>query len=517
MTHWRPSTCKFSVFALDICINAEGLSRFDGYRYGGPGNFPWKTQGPQPDSQTSTPFLVSLTVAAIGTGACCCLERSQTDVEMFRAPSLLRRCNAISNLSKCFGTNYLLSSPNLSKLMQNLRKGLTTNINFPEPQRKGATENKLDSVKSDIKKLKDSKEILQYRVILKKNEELLLNSSIWTANSTLALKVSQDVLNIKSKLKELSSLDDSLKTATEFFELGYIENDSECLQECNKLLEEIEERLKSLDILLLMNGKYDKNNCYVTILAGVGGEDSFDFCSILFKKYSQWATSVMNMKIYIIEQNDDEHTGGYRSITFKVDGEFAYGYMKADAGVHRLIRISPFDPQEKRHTSFAQVLVCPDVDDANGEIRENVTINSNDIRIDTYRSSGPGGQNVQKTDSAVRLTHIPTNTVVISQNERSQHLNKKTALSVLRSKLIQLEIEKSNKIKQAITIGGGGSNWGNQIKTITLQPYCLVKDHRTGWETNIVGGYINGDKQVTDAMIASLKFEFQKNNSKNCE
>jgi len=415
-----------------------------------------------------------------------------------------------SKLSKFVNSKCLLNRLNLSKFnKQILSKDLTTNTIFHELQKKGIIENKLTSFKSMIKKLKESNEILHFRSNLKKNEDLLLNPSIWIENSTVALKLSQEVINIKSKLKELNYIDDALKTATEFFELGCIENDLECLNECNKLLDEIEEKSKSLNILLLMNGKYDRNSCYITIVAGVGGEDSFDFCSILFKKYSQWATSVMNMSVDIIEENKDENTGGYRSITFKIHGEFAYGFMKADAGVHRLIRISPFDPQEKRHTSFAQVFVCPDVDNVNGDISENIIINNNDIRIDTFKSSGPGGQNVQKTDSAVRLTHIPTNTVVTSQNERSQHLNKKIALNVLRSKLIQLEIEKSNKLKQAMTIGGGGSNWGNQIKTITLQPYCLVKDHRTGWETSIVNSYMNGDKQVTDAMTTFLKFEIQ--------
>jgi peptide chain release factor 2 len=218
--------------------------------------------------------------------------------------------------------------------------------------------------------------------------------------------------------------------------------------------------------------------------------------------YKKWAIN-LKMKVKIIdEQKDPDYQDGYRNITLKIDGKYAYGWAKIDAGTHRLVRISPFDPQHKRHTSFAQVLVYPDI-----QIMNNNEINNSDLRIDTFRSSGAGGQSVNKTDSAIRITHIPTGIVVSCQNERSQHQNKSVALSILRSKLLQLDKENKKKQISESTQGKGQAVWGNQIRSVVLQPYKVVKDNRTEFETANVDEYLNGGDSLKEAMLLALEKE----------
>jgi peptide chain release factor 2 len=222
---------------------------------------------------------------------------------------------------------------------------------------------------------------------------------------------------------------------------------------------------------------------------------------MLYHLYRQWAdTQQFNMTVVDEHVNEEIGGTGYRSVTLRVKGNMAYGWMKAEAGVHRLVRISPFDPMNKRHTTFAQVLVYPELVDTATSI-----INPKDLRIDTFRSSGAGGQSVQKTDSAVRITHLPTGLVVSCQNERSQHQNRATAMSILKSRLDQLNREKQYSQKNQTTIGGGDISWGNQIRSVVMQPYQMVKDHRTGWETGNVEAFMRGEL-LSDAMTTTLKY-----------
>lgn len=310
---------------------------------------------------------------------------------------------------------------------------------------------------------------------------------------------------LKSTIEKYNSLNDAVKNAHELYELGSIENDEHCYIECKSILSQLDDQIRLKSIEDAMNDVYDDSDCYVQIIAGAGGDDACDFTGMLYRMYSKWSTSIMNMAVEVVDENKESNRG-YRTITIRIVGSYAYGYMKAEAGVHRLVRLSPFDPSQKRHTSLAQVLVSPDLDSNNTtSISNENAILMNDIRIDTYKSSGAGGQHVNTTDSAVRIVHIPTNTVVTCQNERSQHQNKATALSILRSKLLQLDIEKKTQLIKSVTVGATDVTWGNQIRSIVLWPYTIAKDHRTGWETSMTNQYLAGDNHLTEAMLSYLK------------
>ena len=235
-----------------------------------------------------------------------------------------------------------------------------------------------------------------------------------------------------------------------------------------------------------MSGKYDKNNAIITLHAGAGGTEAQDWCEMLYRMYTHWA----ERRGYSVETLDflDGEEAGLKSITFLVEGLNAYGYAKCEKGVHRLVRISPFDSAARRHTSFASCEVMPEIDD---DIE--VDINPEDLRVDTYRSSGAGGQHINKTESAIRITHIPTGVVVTCQNERSQHKNRETAMKMLKSKLIEIaEREQKEKIEDLkgvqMEIG-----WGSQIRSYVFHPYTMVKDHRTNYEVGNINAVMDGD------------------------
>lgn len=235
-----------------------------------------------------------------------------------------------------------------------------------------------------------------------------------------------------------------------------------------------------------LSGQLDLNNAIVTIHPGAGGTESQDWAQMLMRMYLRW-TEMHGFASEIIDLQPGEEAG-IKGITFTVTGQYAYGYLKAEAGVHRLVRISPFDANKRRHTSFAAVLVFP-------EIEENieVDINDDDLKIDTFRASGAGGQHVNKTSSAVRITHIPTGIIVTCQNERSQHKNKATALKILRARIYDLQQEAQERKVEGIVGDKKGISWGNQIRSYILQPYRLVKDHRTGLEVGNVDSVLNGN------------------------
>jgi len=260
---------------------------------------------------------------------------------------------------------------------------------------------------------------------------------------------------------------------------------------------------KELDhqqLYLLLNEEYDKNNAILTIHAGSGGLDSQDWAGMLFRMYLRWVERE-GFKANVIDiQSDDE--AGIKSATLEINGEFAHGYLKSEKGVHRLVRISPFDAAKRRHTSFASISVYPELpDDFDLEIRPE------DLRIDTFRASGAGGQHVNRTDSAVRITHIPTGMITNCQNERSQHMNKEVALKVLKSKLYEKAVLEREKELATLVGDKKESSWGSQIRSYVLHPYTLVKDHRTGTETGNIQAVLDGD--INDFIMSWLRWRKQ--------
>lgn len=297
------------------------------------------------------------------------------------------------------------------------------------------------------------------------------------------------------KMKELKNLKDTVelydKLAGQFedietlIEMAYEEEDPEMAEEIRQELDAFSTELEELRISTLLSGEYDKNNAILKLNAGAGGTESCDWCSMLYRMYTRWA----ERKGYQIEVLDylDGEEAGIKSVTFQVNGINAYGYLKAEKGVHRLVRISPFNAQGKRQTSFVSLDVMPEIDD---DIE--IEINPDDLRIDTYRSSGAGGQHINKTSSAIRITHIPTGTVVQCQNERSQFQNKDKAMQMLKAKLYMLQQEANAEKLSDIRGEVKEIGWGNQIRSYVMQPYKLVKDLRTGEESGNVDAVMDG-------------------------
>jgi peptide chain release factor 2 len=248
----------------------------------------------------------------------------------------------------------------------------------------------------------------------------------------------------------------------------------------------LKKEIENLELRNLLSGEHDKNNAILTIHPGAGGTESQDWAQMLMRMYLRWAER-HSYKTNILDIQDGEEAG-IKSATIIVNGDYAYGYLSAEAGVHRLVRISPFDTNKRRHTSFAAVIVCPEIeDDINIEIKEE------DIKMDTFRASGAGGQHVNKTSSAVRLTHIPTGVVVSCQNERSQHKNRSVAMKILRARLFDIEMKEKEKKMEDLLGDKKEIAWGSQIRSYVLQPYRLVKDHRTGLEIGNVDSVLNGN------------------------
>ncbi|MDD6916385.1 MAG: peptide chain release factor 2 [Eubacteriales bacterium] len=299
-------------------------------------------------------------------------------------------------------------------------------------------------------------------------------------------KTMQKIKGLRDKIaryRELKSLWDDLKTLVE---LAIEEDDESVLDEVKTNYKKLTSDLENMKLETLLSGKYDKNNAIITLHAGAGGTEAQDWCEMLYRMYTHWA----ERRGYSVETLDflDGEEAGLKSITFLVEGLNAYGYAKCEKGVHRLVRISPFDSAARRHTSFASCEVMPEIDD---DIE--VDINPEDLRVDTYRSSGAGGQHINKTESAIRITHIPTGVVVTCQNERSQHKNRETAMKMLKSKLIEIaEREQKEKIEDLkgvqMEIG-----WGSQIRSYVFHPYTMVKDHRTNYEVGNINAVMDGD------------------------
>ena len=299
--------------------------------------------------------------------------------------------------------------------------------------------------------------------------------------------------NIVSRYEKLATEIDDEEVLIDFVESGEMSFESE-LQTKHKILKsDIEE----FEINLLLDGEYDINNAIVTIHSGAGGTEACDWADMLYRMYLRWC----NLKGYKVSEFDfmEGDSVGIKSVTFLVEGINAYGYLKSEKGVHRLVRISPFDANKKRHTSFASVEVVPEVDE-----NVEVEINPVDIRIDTYRASGAGGQHVNMTDSAVRITHFPSGIVVTCQKERSQLSNRETAMKMLKSKLLELEIKKKEEEMKKIQGEQSDIGWGNQIRSYVFQPYALVKDHRTNTEIGNVKAVM--DRDIDDFINSYLRW-----------
>lgn len=309
-------------------------------------------------------------------------------------------------------------------------------------------------------------------------------------NPDNARKILQKKSNLEKSLKELTDLESEFEVLSELYSMS--PDDSDVINAITKLAE----NAHKAKFITLFNGPSDNNGAFLFIQAGAGGTEAQDWAQMLARMYTRWVER-HGFSCEVV----DEHIGdvaGLKSITYKIDGERAYGWLKNEIGVHRLVRISPFNANGKRQTSFASVDVWPDVDDS-----IEIEINEKDLRIDTYRSSGAGGQHVNKTDSAVRITHIPTNTVVTCQNERSQFQNKDMAMKILRSRLYELELKKREAEENAAKANQKKIEWGSQIRNYVLYPYQLVKDVRTNVEKTDSAAVLDGD--LDDFMLACLQ------------
>ena len=313
-------------------------------------------------------------------------------------------------------------------------------------------------------------------------------------NLEYAQKVMREKKNMEDTLAEYHGLEKGLADVAELIELAEMEEEGGAsLEDLEVMVEEIKElfagtkeHLEEMRLRTLLTGKYDHNNAIVSIHAGTGGVDAMDWAEMLLRMYTRWC----DKKGYSVKMLDlqDDTEAGIKSATFLVEGENVYGYLKNEKGVHRLVRISPFNAAGKRQTSFAQLDVTPELDD---DI--NVEIDPEDLRIDTYRSSGAGGQHVNKTDSAIRITHLPTNIVVTCQNERSQHQNKDMAMKILKARLTELAEQEHKENLKELKGDYSMNTWGSQIRSYVFQPYTMVKDHRTGAETANVQSVMDGN------------------------
>ncbi|MBX3481415.1 MAG: peptide chain release factor 2 [Caulobacter sp.] len=300
---------------------------------------------------------------------------------------------------------------------------------------------------------------------------------------------------LAGKIEAVRALERDLADAVDYAELADMEEDEGALEEARGQLKALRERSERAQLEALLSGEADGNDAFVEINSGAGGTESCDWANMLLRMYSRWAAA-HGYKVDLVEETSGESVG-IKSATLQVTGPNAYGWLKTEAGVHRLVRISPYDAAAKRHTSFASAWVFPVVDDS-----IEIDINPADVRTDTYRASGAGGQHINKTDSAVRLTHIPTNTVVACQSGRSQHQNRDEAWKMLRAKLYELELQKREAAAQALEDQKTDIGWGHQIRSYVLQPYQMVKDLRTGVETSDTDGVLDGD--LDQFMAASL-------------
>jgi peptide chain release factor 2 len=318
-------------------------------------------------------------------------------------------------------------------------------------------------------------------------EKEICDPDFWNDKEN-AQKVNNELSKNKRISKPWVELKEEISEFSEMLELAYEENDESLLAELQQQYEKINKIFEKLDFQSTLNGETDSNNAYLTINAGAGGTESCDWASMLARMYMRYAEE-NGFEYYTVDYIDGDEAG-YKSVLLHIKGDYAFGYLKGERGVHRLVRVSPFDSNKRRHTSFAAIDVIPEIED---DIQ--IEINTNDLRVDTYRSSGAGGQHVNKTDSAVRLTHIPTGIVVQCQNERSQHKNRDQAMKLLKAKLHSHYEDQKQEERAKVEAEKKDIAWGSQIRSYVLFPYTLVKDLRTGHETGNSDAVLDGQLQ----------------------
>lgn len=343
----------------------------------------------------------------------------------------------------------------------------------------------LKEKKAKVEKLRDYLRIDEKISIVEDLQRKSEAPDFWNDQKN-AQEVLQKSKSVQIWINQWENLDKSVSHLEEFIELAEMEKDESFESEIKNELDKINKEIEDIELKSMLSGKDDNRDCILTIHSGAGGTEAQDWAEMLMRMYLRWGEqNGYTMSIVDVLDGDG---AGIKSATIEVKGEFAYGYLKAENGVHRLVRISPFDANKRRHTSFASVFVIPEIDDT-----IEIEINQSDLRIDTYRSGGKGGQNVNKVETAVRVTHIPTGVVVACQIERSQLLNRQTAMKLLKSKLYQLELKKQEAEQDEIEKNKMKIEWGSQIRSYVFHPYNLVKDHRTEIETSDTQGVMDGN------------------------
>jgi peptide chain release factor 2 len=355
----------------------------------------------------------------------------------------------------------------------------------------------LKTLKLKIKNIENIVKPNEIKKRLEEIEQIQQEPNFWE-DAKSASKISQEKIRKEKILEKYQIAYDSVIDAIELFDMAKSEGDEETLELLYDEATSLEDSIKSLEIEMMLSSEHDSLNAIISIHPGAGGTESQDWASMLYRMYLRWAER-KGFKVELLDyQAGDE--AGIKDVSFIIKGENAYGYLKVENGIHRLVRISPFDSNAKRHTSFSSVMVSPEIDD-----NIDIEIEDKDIRVDTYRASGAGGQHVNKTESAIRITHIPTNIVVQCQNDRSQHKNKATAMKMLKSRLYEYELEKKQAKLDGIEKSDIG--WGHQIRSYVLAPYQQIKDTRSNQAFSNVDAILDGDldKLIEGVLIALLK------------
>ncbi|MDR1516194.1 MAG: peptide chain release factor 2 [Synergistaceae bacterium] len=353
----------------------------------------------------------------------------------------------------------------------------------------------MSNLRSSAGELRDGLDLPGLLSSIEKLTELSLAEGFWESEN--AKDVTRDLVIARSRLDKWEDVASELGELEALFEMLSEADDQELTGEFYERSDALARKIEEDKIFFLLDEEYDSSQAIVTVHAGAGGLDSQDWCEMLYRMYLRWAEA-RGFAVKVLDGLSDQEAG-IKSVTFQVNGEFAYGYLKGEAGVHRLVRISPFDSAKRRHTSFASVEVIPVLPDSVA-----VEIRPEDLKMDTFRSSGAGGQHVNMTDSAVRITHIPSGIIVSCQIERSQHMNRATAMQVLRSKLFERTMRERREQLESIQGEKRAIAWGSQIRSYTLQPFQLIKDHRSGCEIGNVNAVLDGD--LDELIMAYLRF-----------
>ena len=337
---------------------------------------------------------------------------------------------------------------------------------------------------------------------LRELSSLIENPNFWN-DSSKAQIIMRDKTNLEKIIETIKNIENEKLDLIDILYLAEQENDNDLIEDTNLQIEDLVKRCLKLQLESLLSGEADSNNCYIEIHAGAGGTEAQDWALMLQRMYSRWSEKRGYKVSFVEESSGDE--AGIKSCTMFIEGLNAYGWSKTESGVHRLVRISPFDSSARRHTSFASIWVYPQINDG-----IDIEVEEKDLRIDTYRASGAGGQHVNKTDSAIRITHMPTNTVVQCQNDRSQHRNRAQAMSMLKAKLYEIELKRREEVNNQNALSKGEIGWGSQIRSYVLHPYQMVKDLRTNIEVGNTQSVLDGDLDIFIESALALKVGMKK-------